>query len=105
MSDGLDVHSMTRAGLVEGRHVSLVYSFASVEIAERLHDSEFSVLPRLWRYAETLIPPEDIPRLIEEVSTISSECSDPQDIAEFDRLKRLLIEADERGTGICAQGP
>ncbi len=106
MSDGLDVHSMTGAGRMEGKHVSMLSAFASVSLAAELHGSAFDVLPRIWRYAETIVPASEIGKLLDEVDLIASKfAADPEIAEEMGQLRTLLHEAIARGTGICAQGP
>jgi hypothetical protein len=109
--EGLDIFLVDESGYMEsGRFAHMENSFASITIAELLHTPDFQVLPRIWRYDDVTLGPEDIADLRIELQLLREKyrvtpLADAEVTDEFDELEHLLNDAIDRQIGIRALGP
>jgi hypothetical protein len=107
MSDGLDIYLLNKQEERHERHISMLYSFASVTLAALLQDPAFEILEPAWDYKDTVVGAEKIPELRAEVELLLSRLShfDQEVEEELRELANLCGEAEEAGVGLYFSGP
>jgi hypothetical protein len=104
--EGLDVYVLNENRQWEEPHPTMIASFASVTVADRLKAAPFSVLPRMFRYEDTVIPASDLPGLVEELVLLETQVQHiPVVVAELKELRRFVEAALQRYLSIVASGP
>lgn len=107
---GLDIYLVDDQGKTDGQQVSMLAAFGSVTVGETIdEDSHFPTLKRVWDYKSTLLEPDEIVGLRDEVEllirTVRGEMSGTIVEDELQLLRAFCSVAIARSIGLCFRGP
>jgi hypothetical protein len=109
VSNGLDFTLGTAEGLPFRHSVSMLRSWASVNVASELGRGAYPILHALWDFRSTPVPHANLPALRGElvalIKTMLITHEDQVVIDELDDLLRFIAEIENLGLGVHVAGP